>query len=68
KAGMKLAIRVRDGKVEIEPLCEPVQLVRKGTLLVAVAPAGTPKLTAKAVERTIRETREERGRHAIERS
>ena len=65
KAGMRLTIRFKEGKVEIEPLCEPVQLVRKGSLMVAVAPAGAPKLTAKDVERTIRETREERGRHAV---
>ena len=62
KPGSRLLIEYRDGRVEIEPVRVPVKLVRKGSVTVAVAPPGVPKLTAKAVNRLIDEVRGQRAR------
>ena len=60
KPGAKLRVECRDGKIEIEAVSAGVQWVRKGTLMVAIPPAGTPKLTVKEVNRIAREIRDER--------
>jgi AbrB family looped-hinge helix DNA binding protein len=62
KAGAKLRVECLDGKIEIEAVSEGVQWVRKGTLMVAVPPAGTPKMTVAEVNRIAREIRNERER------
>ena len=60
KPGMPLDIRLRDGRIEIEPAPLPVKLVRKGKLLVAVPGTEVAALTTETVERTRRAVR--RGR------
>ena len=54
KPGMPLDIRLRDGRIEIEPAPLPVRLVRKGKLLVAVPGTEVAALTTETVERTRR--------------
>lgn len=58
--GVPLDIRLRDGRIEIEPAPLPLKLVRKGKLLVAVPETDVEALTKEAVEHTRRATR--RGR------
>ena len=60
EAGMDLEIRVRDGRVEIEPAPRDVQIVKKGRLAVAVPAASSPPLTSKAVQRAQRALRDDR--------
>lgn len=60
KAGEELEVAYRDGRVEIDPVPSRVELVRKGSLLVASAP-GAGKLTHKQVNETIQKLRERRG-------
>jgi AbrB family looped-hinge helix DNA binding protein len=60
KPGSPLEIAYRDGKVEIEPVCRPVKLVRKSGLLIAVPPRGTPKISGEQVIQGIRDLRERR--------
>jgi len=62
KPGSELQVEYRDGAIVIEPAPLKVNLVRKGSLLVAVAPRGTPRLTNEDVTKAIREVREERSR------
>ena len=57
---MPLDIRLREGRIEIEPAPLPVKLVRKGKLLVAVPETDVAALTPEMVERTRRAVR--RGR------
>jgi bifunctional DNA-binding transcriptional regulator/antitoxin component of YhaV-PrlF toxin-antitoxin module len=59
--GMALDIRLRDGRIEIEPAPLPVKLVRRGPLLVAVPQTSVPPLHPEVVERTRRRLRRERG-------
>jgi AbrB family looped-hinge helix DNA binding protein len=61
RPGSELRIEYRDGRVEIEPVSH-VRLERKGGLLVAVAPRGTPPMTIERVNRVIRDVREKRTR------
>jgi AbrB family looped-hinge helix DNA binding protein len=61
-AGMPLDIRLRDGRIEIEPAPLPVKLVRRGHLLVAVPQAPVPPLRPEIVERTRQKLRRERGK------
>ena len=61
RPGMPLDVRVRDGRVEIEPSALPVRLVRRGRLLVAVPEAECSPLTAETVEETRRALERERG-------
>jgi AbrB family looped-hinge helix DNA binding protein len=56
KPGMKLDIRVADGRIEIEPVPVPVKLERQGRFLVAVRRPAAPPLPADLIERE-RETR-----------
>lgn len=60
RPGMLLDVRLREGRIEIEPAPLPVKLVRKGKLLVAVAAKDVPTLTSETVERTRRAIRRER--------
>ena len=57
KPGMPLDIRVREGRIEIEPEPLPVRLVRKGKLLIAVPQTDVAALTGETVERTRRAAR-----------
>lgn len=60
RAGTELDIRLIEGRLEIEPAPLRVKLERRGKLLVAVAPAQQPTLTAKDVEETIDSLRQDR--------
>ena len=62
RAGTELDIRLVEGRLEIEPAPLRVKLERRGKLLVAVAPAQQPTLTAKDVEETIDSLRHDRTR------
>jgi len=61
RAGMRLEVRWRDNRIEIEPEPLAVQLVRKGRLTVAVAADTVPPLRGETVESTRRKLRRERG-------
>jgi AbrB family looped-hinge helix DNA binding protein len=58
--GMRLDIRVMDGRIEIEPAASEVQLVRQGRFLVAVPEEELPALTSDTVDETLEAVREER--------
>jgi AbrB family looped-hinge helix DNA binding protein len=58
--GMPLDIRLREGRIEIEPAALPVRLVRKGKLLIAIPQTEVTPLTAETVERTRRAVRRKR--------
>jgi AbrB family looped-hinge helix DNA binding protein len=60
KPGMVLEIHVRAGRIEIEPAPLPVELVRKGRLLVAVPRKDVGPLETGTVEETRRSLRRER--------
>ena len=62
KPGMKLDIHLNDGRIEIEPAAEPINLVRQGRFLVAVSPPGTPKMTHDEFEQVRQEIYLERER------
>lgn len=62
RAGTELHIRLVEGRLEIEPAPLRVKLERRGKLLVAVAPAQQPTVTAKDVEETIDSLRHDRTR------
>ncbi len=57
KPGSPLKIEFRDGRVEIERKSPKVQLVRKGTLLVARIP-GVPKMSVDETNEWIRKSRD----------
>ena len=59
--GMPLDVRVRDGRVEIEPAPLDVRVERRGRFHVAVPKTPTSVLTNDVVERTRRILRHERG-------
>lgn len=50
--GAALEVRWRDGRIEIEPVCAPTRLRRRGRLLVAEPKQTMPALTDAEVERT----------------
>ncbi len=60
RPGMALDVRWHDGRIEIEPGTLPVELVRKGRLLVAVPRTEIEQLTTETVEETRRELARER--------
>ncbi len=60
KPGMLLQISFRKGRIEIEPAPLPVELVRKGRLVVAVPRSHVSPLSAETVEETRKRVREER--------
>lgn len=44
--GTRLEIRIREGRLEIEPAATPMKLVRRGEGLVATTAEPLPRLTA----------------------
>jgi AbrB family looped-hinge helix DNA binding protein len=60
--GQELDAEYRDGAIVVEPAPRKVKLVRKGSLLVAVAAPGEEPLTNVQVAKAIRELRAERAR------
>ncbi|MGH2350561.1 MAG: AbrB/MazE/SpoVT family DNA-binding domain-containing protein [Chloroflexota bacterium] len=60
RPGMALDVRVNDGRVELEPEPLPVELVRRGRLLVAVPAGDLAPLAADVVEETREKLRRER--------
>ena len=52
RPGTRVRFRVRDGRVEIEPVPLDVSLERHGSAVVAVPREGRPVLTAAEVEET----------------
>ena len=61
RPGMSLDVRVREGRIEIEPVPLKIKLERRGRLVVAVPQETTPPLTPEVVEETRRKVRRERG-------
>lgn len=57
RAGTRVRFRVRDGRIEIEPVPLEVSLERHGSTLVAVAREPRPALTAAEVDRTTADLR-----------
>ncbi len=60
-AGMRLLVRYRAGRIEIEPAPLEVKTIRRGRLTVAVPQRAVPALPGETVERTRRRIRRERG-------
>ena len=60
RPGMPLDIRVRDGRIEIEPAPISVRLEKRGRFLVAVPQESVPVLTSDVVEETRQKLRNER--------
>lgn len=57
KPGTRLAIRFREGRVELEPEPRTVRLERQGGLLVAVPEEEGPRLTVEQVQETLDQIR-----------
>jgi len=55
--GTVLEIRVRGGKLELEPVATPMRLVRRGTGLVATTDEPLPPLDAEDVRAVIESVR-----------
>ena len=49
EGGTRLEIRLRDGRIEIEPVATPMKLVRRGGRLVATTDEPLPRLDAEDV-------------------
>jgi len=62
RAGMDLHLEYHEGKIEIEPVRQPVRLVRRGSRLALAAPPGTRPLTHGQVNQILEEIREGRTR------
>jgi len=60
RPGMQLAVRLQDGRIEIEPVLQPVRLVRKGRFLVAVHDPAVGEITSELVEATRQAIADER--------
>jgi AbrB family looped-hinge helix DNA binding protein len=58
--GAPLDVTLRDGRIEIAPVPQPVRLVKKGRLLVAEPTGDTPPLTVDTVTRTLDDLRQRR--------
>ena len=58
--GMPLEVRVREGRIEIEPAPLAVTIKRRGRFRVAVPNAPVPALTHETVEQTRRALRRDR--------
>lgn len=56
-AGTRVRLRLDSDRVVVEPAPLPVTLEQRGTMVVAVAPPGTPELKESEVARTIEELR-----------
>jgi AbrB family looped-hinge helix DNA binding protein len=59
--GMRLEVRYRDGRVEIEPAPLPVRLERHGRWMVAVTETMVPPLSVESVEQARQTLQRERG-------
>jgi AbrB family looped-hinge helix DNA binding protein len=59
-AGATLDVQWRDGRIEIEPVAEPVSIHRRGQLWVAEPKQPLPALTNAEVEQTCAALRDER--------
>ena len=57
RAGTEIQVRLRDGRVEIEPVLLTVTLQQRGSLVVAVPQMEPPVLRAAEVDETITELR-----------
>ena len=57
RAGTRVRLRLETDRVVIEPAPLSVTLERRGTTVVAMAPAGTPPLAESEVARTIEDLR-----------
>ncbi len=53
EAGMELEIRVREGRLELEPSPTPMRLVRRGKGLVATSEEPLPRLGADDVRAVV---------------
>jgi AbrB family looped-hinge helix DNA binding protein len=53
EAGAQLEVRVRDGRIEIEPAPLEVTIVKRGGLTVAVPRSPVPPMTAAVVAETL---------------
>ena len=56
-AGTRVHLRLESDRVVVEPAPLSVTLEQRGTMVVAVAPPGTPPMKASDVARTIEELR-----------
>jgi AbrB family looped-hinge helix DNA binding protein len=61
RPGMPLEVRVRDGRIEIEPAALDVTIAKRGRFRIAVAKTPVVPLTNETVERTRRALRRQRG-------
>lgn len=57
EGGMRLEIRVREGRLEIEPIATPMKLVRRGRRLVATTDEPLPGLDADDVRAVVESSR-----------
>jgi len=55
--GTLLEIKLREGRLEIEPVATPMRLVRRGTTLVATTDEPLPRLDADAVRAVVESQR-----------
>jgi AbrB family looped-hinge helix DNA binding protein len=55
--GETVELTVRDGRLEVEPLCSPMRLERRGHGVAAVAEEDVPPLTADQVRGALEQTR-----------
>ncbi len=60
KPGTELTLHYREGKIEIEPVRQPIRIARRGSRLVLTRAPGGPPLTAEQVNQVLEEIREER--------
>ena len=60
KAGMPLDVRVREGRIEIEPAALEIKLEKRGRFVVAVPDEKVPPLTRGIVEETRDKVRRQR--------
>ncbi len=60
RPGMPLDVRVRDGRIEIEPAPLTIRLEKRGRFLIAVTEEQVPVLTSEDVEATRDRLRRER--------
>jgi AbrB family looped-hinge helix DNA binding protein len=57
EGGTLLEIRLRDGKIELEPVSTPMRLVRRGRRLVATSAEPLPRLSADDVRAVVESQR-----------
>jgi len=55
--GTPLEVRLREGRIEIEPLAIPMRLVRRGKALVATTDEPLPRLDTEAVRAAVESQR-----------